>query len=168
MVSSVAAISLNEKANFDMSGGEQTASRSSAAHATSKRIRDERSVTFLRIPPFPGAKTRIFAEVPCAGADASDLVDEVRSLRVGGAYWGAQPELPTDHVLVRSSGALTACAGFFEEESIVFWADRLQPPGRSVGTVVSGECDPWHMLSSASAVVTEHGDELQLIAALGK
>ncbi len=108
----------------------------------------------------------MFAETPCVVADASDLVDQVRSQRVGGTYWGAQPDLPKDHVLVRSSAALPACAELFEEESIVLWADVAQPFRRGVGTVISGECDPWHVLASASAVVIEAGDELHLIAAL--
>ncbi len=33
-------------------------------------------------------------------------------------------------------------------------------------SVITGECDPWHMLSRASRVVVEDDDELRLIAAL--
>jgi capsular polysaccharide export protein len=47
------------------------------------------------------------------------------------------------------------------------WADDL-PLRTTSGDViaVSGECDPWHMLAGASALLIERGDDLQKIAAL--
>ncbi|MDQ2764868.1 MAG: hypothetical protein M3Y22_15740, partial [Pseudomonadota bacterium] len=52
---------------------------------------------FLRIPPFPGARPRV-GVAPALGPVSSDqagtLALEIVRLRVGGAFWKAQPVLP--------------------------------------------------------------------------
>ena len=50
---------------------------------------------------------------------------------------------------------------------LVVWLDSgaTARPGGDL-KVISGECDPWHMLESAAAVVLEQDDELRIIAAL--
>lgn len=123
---------------------------------------------FLRLPPFPGRKVTCLAEAPAG--DASDCVEEedllplVRELRVGGTYWGTQPALPESFALVRSTDAVETAilrkVGF----PVLLWTAQ---PGYAAGaTPVIGDCDPWHMLSRAKALFAEHGDELQLIAAI--
>ena len=119
---------------------------------------------FLRIPPFPGAKLSPFIRTPGEPADPIDLCAELRRLRVGGSYWAAQPELSSDCVLVRSATAL----GLAEEVScgrpIVAWTND----GFALAGIqkISGNCDPWHMLERAGALVTDENDELRLIAVL--
>jgi capsular polysaccharide export protein len=122
---------------------------------------------FLRIPPFPGARLRQFAERPGGSADPYALIASLRELRVGGSFWGAQPELPTGHVLVRSAAALSQVKQLMSERPVVLW-DLATQAGNDQGTVsvATGDCDPWHMLSGASALVAEADDEVCAIAAL--
>jgi capsular polysaccharide export protein len=90
---------------------------------------------------------------------------EVKRRRVGGSYWGAQPKLPDDYVLASSESLLDAAKGIAAGRPIVLW-DRAGDCSASVFGIVRGECDPWHMLAKASALVAEPGDELRIIAAL--
>jgi capsular polysaccharide export protein len=122
---------------------------------------------FLRIPPFPGARISRFAELKSAPPDPDRIAEEVRRLRVGGTFWGAQPELPSGYVLVRVASAIGAAQDMFDGETIILWQQGpATDPGHAVSTVVRGDCDPWHMLSQASALVTHAEDELRPIAAL--
>jgi capsular polysaccharide export protein len=93
-------------------------------------------------------------------------VDLVRDLRVGGTYWATQPRLPDKYLLIRCEHAVDACRRLGAQHQWVIWqrGDGLTEPG--LGTVVVGDCDPWHMLSSAEAVVLEPDDELRVIAAI--
>ena len=126
-----------------------------------------RRLSFLRIPPFPGAKVRDFAERDAAAPLSDDVADEIRRLRVGGTYWSAQPELPQDCVIVRSGAALKAAERLAEGRPIVLWS----PEGSSAAAfretmMISGDCDPWHMLDAAAMVVLDADDELRAIARL--
>ena len=117
---------------------------------------------FLRIPPFPRARLRDFAKKRGRDADLSAVAAALRELRVGGSYWGAQPELPPEHVLVRSGPAVELVRELMPERSLVLWDSA----GKSSDHLITGECDPWHMLSGATALVAQADDELCLIAAL--
>lgn len=125
--------------------------------------------TFLRIPPFPGARVRHLAESGplSGGADVSAIIDAVRHHRVGGSFWASQPCLPIDQVLVRSAAGVELAERLYPQSNIVVWergrADRQVPGGIFV---CSGDCDPWHMLSGARALVTDGDDEVRAIAAL--
>lgn len=120
---------------------------------------------FLRIPPFPGGRIRAFevlAEQTGSDLSRAECVAMLRKNRVGGSYWGAQPELPTTYVLVRTAtdpGQAIASLGptlsWFPEGS----AGSTQP-------AILGDCDPWHMLTGATAVVCYPEDEIRLIAAI--
>lgn len=120
---------------------------------------------FLRVPPFPGARISNLCAAWPETVLSDDLVEQVRRLKVGGSYWGAQPKLPDGHVLVRSSAAVELAALKFPTRPVVLWGDEAADGSADV-TAVSGECDPWHMVSSASAAIVEHGDELHVIARL--
>jgi len=56
------------------------------------------SVPFLRIPPFPGARAGVLSAASSTVTADPELADGVCRLlakeRVGGMFWGAQPELP--------------------------------------------------------------------------
>lgn len=122
---------------------------------------------FLRIPPFPGCKADAFATVGFGagqGLRTDDLIGRVRELRVGGCYWGAQPSLPKQYVLVTSSGALDASGSVFAGCPRVLWA-KVPEPSRNC-FAITGECDPWHMLAGASALFDEQAGELCFIAGI--
>ena len=129
------------------------------------RRRADSRQAFIRIPPFPGAKVEHFSELSLADVEVPDLAVEVRRLRIGGTYWGAQPELPGDHVLVRSSAALDSLH-LFAGKQIVIWDVGRAWDGDVSHGVIRGSCDPWHMLATASALVVDEDDELRVIAAL--
>lgn len=123
---------------------------------------------FLRIPPFPGARVRHFLQSAHGKADGRVLADKVREYRVGGTYWAAQPELPAGYVLARSTAAVEAAKAVFDGRVIICWnSDGVVPNPSETTPVIPGACDPWHMASSAAAVVVERpDDELRVIAAL--
>ena len=122
---------------------------------------------FLRIPPFPGARLSRFSGRRSGSANPSEIVEKVRRERVGGTYWGAQPDLPAGCVVVRSAAAGGAAERHSEGRPIVLWSADGAPFARFRGSMaISGDCDPWHMLASASLVVLEADDELRTIASL--
>lgn len=168
MVSSGASILLKEKRNFGIADAEPEPVQIPSASAES--IQDESRRRFLRVPPFPGGRICEFARLHSDDtADGERLAEALLQARVGGTYWAAQPRLPEDYVLVRSRRALGEARRIATGKSVLLWereAERADPAGDAV--VISGDCDPWHMLSRASALVIEAGDELQLIAALLK
>ena len=97
----------------------------------------------------------------------ADLVEKIRRSKVGGTYWAAQPELPSGCVLVRREAALEAAQQVAQGKPVVLWAVDGAPAKRANGIkVISGDCDPWHMLSAAAVVVLERDDEIRPIAAL--
>lgn len=124
------------------------------------------AVPFLRIPPFPGGRLQAFSELSGQRIDPKLLAEHLRRLRVGGTYWAAQPALPPYHVLVRCRGALEAWAAVTGADPLVLWESASAEPALEGIITVSGECDPWHMLSGAAALIAEPDDELRTIAAL--
>ena len=121
----------------------------------------------LQIPPFPGARVQHFSRIAAAPVDAKRLASAMLRYRVGGSYWGAQPHLPKGHVLVRSAFALGKLGELGQRLPVVVW-DRQGQQNPAAGSVhiVTGDCDPWHVLRGAAALVAEADDELRLIAAL--
>jgi capsular polysaccharide export protein len=119
---------------------------------------------FLRVPPFPGASLKSLHGYPGVQTKAVDLSQEVRVLRVGGAYWGAQPDFPAGSVLARFAAAVPFAKSLSGD--VVLWDPAGLNSTRSDVLVMSEECDPWHMLEACSAVVLTHDDEVRVIAAL--
>jgi len=162
VVSSATSILLKENRNLrEVTGGQKpglvTTAKSSASPSHG-RTREP----FLRIPPFPGARLRDFAKKSDRNVDLSAVAAALRESRVGGSYWGSQPEVPQEYILVRSTAAADVVRQLMSSRSIVLW-DQAAKPGEHVMT---SECDPWHMLSGATGLVAEADDELWLIAAL--
>lgn len=120
---------------------------------------------FLRVPPFPGAKVGQLAKRRTAGVSAPDLASSIARCRVGGTYWAAQPTLPERYVLARSIKSLSAAARL--GSTLLLWTDRPVPENLDSAIItISGDCDPWHMLGQASALVADPDDDLNLIAGL--
>lgn len=111
---------------------------------------------FLDIPPFPGASVRQFSSIfePRQDQPPSEmetLIGALRSARVGGTYWGEQPQLP-DAFILSDRPDLTNHPLFDEDDvATVSW-----PP-----TV----CDPWHMLAGSRGLVVERVDHRCAVAA---
>jgi len=128
-----------------------------------------RQLPFVRIPPFPGARLSAFTRLPQALEEEVPIAECValaRQLRVGGAFWATQPPLPSTYLLVRSEAALSLSASLVDQHGdIQLW---LATPltGPSVHPTIVGECDPWHMLGNARALVCDSDDEVRLVAAI--
>lgn len=166
MVSSVAPIGLTEKENPRELGRQRCASSGALVEAIVVASFCPRE-PFLRIPPYPQAKVRSFVQAPQLPRDAGNLVEELKRSRVGGTYWASQPEIRRNSILVRSCAALEAAREFAGTRPLVLWTNTVPPIDESPDLqIITGDCDPWHLLEQAHGAVLEANDELRLIAAL--
>ena len=166
MISSAVSIRLNNHRNLASAdaldkGRPEIVDRRSAAAVVGQSSRP-----FLRIPPFPGCKVSKFTELSGEPADPDLVVKILTRCRVGGCYWGSQPALPRDHVLVRSRGALSRAAEIAGADRVMLWEDAATAAAPAGVPAINGECDAWHMLSGAAALVADAEDEVRVIAAL--
>src|SRR5579884_3312195 len=163
VVSSATSIALTNKDNFTRPS--TSGSVSPVAYGKPGAVvRDE---SFLRIPPFPGSSLTHFVVSTGKKVDVPELASELRNLRVGGAYWAAQPELPGNYVLVRDPAYTVKAADWFPGMPIVLWSDDpLKDEERACACVVIGPCDPWHMLADAAAVVADAAEDVSIVAAV--
>ena len=157
---------LTKKGNLREAASLEEVGAASAGELAIVNSVSHRREPFLRIPPFPGARCSSLVAVPGPHCEPHTLAEALRRSKVGGSFWGAQPELPASHVLARSRVALDAAKQLFPTLPIVLWDCAGEFRGFVGATVISGECDPWHMLSGACALVTAPDDELRLVAAL--
>jgi len=140
--------------------------------AAEARLADQRPQPFLRVPPFPGSKVARFeldANSPVAAEDPAELdrcIALLKEHRVGGTYWGPQPALPQSYVLLRSVGGAETVSSIADQHapSVLWLPDGAALDGSIL--VVTGECDPWHMLSRAVALVAEPQDQVAVIASI--
>ena len=131
----------------------------------------------LRVPPFPGSRATIFSRAAAdarnpGDAETTEAIELIHHSRVGGTYWGAQPALPASTytlVRVRDRDSREAALGDAATgDCILCWLDSARD-GRSIGEAIHrviGTCDPWHLLTGASAVVVDADDELALLGAI--
>lgn len=123
---------------------------------------------FLRIPPFPGAQVDAFSRLPRDG-DRSVTLPEclalIRDKKVGGTFWARKPLLPRRYLLIRSDRVVPGCDALIEEhgDSVLWSAAGAKS---SAPDCIMGDCDPWHMLVGAAALVCAPDDEVRLIAAM--
>lgn len=123
---------------------------------------------FLAVPPFPGRRFGQFLRSATpAGSEISlrDCIALVREARVGGTYWARQPALPSSYVLYRSPLAAACRSPGDHDGEPVLWLSTPAAGAERVPTII-GECDPWHMLGGAQALVCDAGDALRPIAAI--
>ncbi len=135
-------------------------------------------VQFLRIPPFPKARAAALAAVVPAAQSVGDseldrLIARVAELKVGGSYWAAQPTLPSSpYALVRvrdPAERSRQIARLKAAGPVLVCNDRDWPSATSssgADHVVSGPCDPWHLLSGGNEIAVDADNELALVAAL--
>ena len=128
----------------------------------------------LRVPPFPGARvSSIAGQGEAIGGDVRPLLDALRAARVGGSFWAAQPALPAGALILKpasraqATDMLARAAG--TARPVVLWLagdDAARGLNSGDALVVSGDCDPWHMLDHADAMWVDAADELALLAAI--
>lgn len=134
----------------------------------------------FRVPPFPHARERSLLRPgsPHTSAVSDRQLDELMELtarrRVGGTFWGKQPQLPDNpYTLVRirdeaERSSLLESLG--ADCTVLIWLDSAaHMSGREEGLdphTAIGCCDPWHLLSRAEKVCADADDELTLIGAL--
>jgi capsular polysaccharide export protein len=126
-------------------------------------------VQFLRVPPFPGRSVREIAHLPLAldqPVSLAECLSLVQENRVGGTFWAPQPELPPSYLLVRSAAALSSCDSLVEQHGGVLLWLAAPATASSQWPPIVGECDPWHMLRGARALVCDAGDEVRLVATI--
>lgn len=131
-----------------------------------------RTPPLLRVPPFPGSRVRSMARaapsLPLSEADLDQALGAIANARVGGEYWGIQPSLPqSPYTLVRVRDARVRAKviqSLGGHARFLCWVDDASP-GQGPD-VVSGRCDPWHMIAGAARVIADHDDELVSIAAI--
>ncbi len=123
---------------------------------------------FLSLPPFPKRRLADFAlagtdVAALSDAEADALIDLLAETRVGGTFWGAQPDLgPDPFVLVKDD--VSALSAELPARPLVWIEDDEERSTRA--EIVRRECDPWHMLQGATALYCQPGDALQLIAGI--
>ena len=125
----------------------------------------------MRIPPFPGARSADFGACdptpgPSSAPAPRELISRIRESRIGGDYWAKQPALPDGPYTLFRGPEVEQALRHTSSDGILIWADT--PPtivDRRI-SIVSGSCDPWHLLRGASAVVADADDDLALIAAI--
>jgi capsular polysaccharide export protein len=126
--------------------------------------------SFLRIPPFPGSKAGSFTSsensAPLSPL-SNDIADLIVANRVGGSFWAKQPSLPPRYLLVRSIGTLKRAKEIASGLPVVLWVETGAPlVADEAHLIVTGECDPWHMLVSAQALISDTVDDVSTIATL--
>ena len=138
------------------------------------------AMPLFRVPPFPRARHCELMQPGKGQAGAlgdqqiGELIELTRMSRVGGTFWGSQPELPDKpYALVRvrdaeaRSNLLRSIGG---EQAVLLWfeapADALSSSSGENANVVTGCCDPWHLLGGAERVYADAADELALIASI--
>jgi capsular polysaccharide export protein len=123
---------------------------------------------FLSLPPFPRRRLADFAlsaEIapPLTDSEADVLIDRLAETRVGGTYWGAQPDLGRGpYVLVREGLA----DGFDVLPARPLMRTETATRPLAGGTLIRGECDPWHLLNGAAELHCQPADPLRLIAGI--
>ena len=135
-------------------------------------------VPLLRTPPFPGSRPKPLIRVTQVHQTASNdelnvTLAAMAKARVGGDYWGLQPVMPQEpYILVRvrdEQARLSLLHEMRGDRPVVCWVGTsvdtlpLQNPGV---TLVSGCCDPWHLVGGATEVFTDLDGELASIATL--
>lgn len=120
---------------------------------------------FLRVPPFPKARASVFVGQPRQCGIDSDILELLRTTRVGGSYWGTQPSLPPKYILIRDASARSLVQRS-TDVGIVLWAEEDGALRPQTELSLSGEFDPWHMLAGATMLVASANDELCVVAAV--
>ncbi len=125
------------------------------------------TLPFLRIPPFPGHRGTALSQPGNGQRRVIDtLLERLKETRVGGNFWGAQPDLPADATLLmapadtRQWAAMRAAAG--DRPAVVMMAGDSPLPPRHTRLPVT--CDPWHLVAQVDEIWAGADQEIALVA----
>ena len=122
---------------------------------------------FLRIPPFPGHKGGALTRAGDSDVDVQEIAAAIIAGRVGGAFWGAQPDISDNVILLVPDS----------EEQLQAMLARLGRDQRSAAIApdmrlprtcqrLPADCDPWHLAASAREIWAGADQEIVLVACL--
>lgn len=122
---------------------------------------------FLRVPPFPRHKGTPLAQPGKSKFDTQEIAAAICAARVGGSFWGAQPDIGDDPLLLAPDTedqlqAMLALLGKEQTSAVIAPGMRLPSHCQRL----PADCDPWHLASSAREIWAGANQELALIAAL--
>ncbi|MEO0030539.1 MAG: hypothetical protein RIS94_297 [Pseudomonadota bacterium] len=131
---------------------------------------------FLRMPPFPRMRpARPLPRDPDRSdgwtLDQGDLVTALRAAKVGGQFWGIQPEnargrlllAPTDMAMARDMLGQARDAG--RAEDVMILAPRSLPLPKGIYRVPPA-ADPWFLMTRCEQVWAGADSEVALVAAI--
>jgi capsular polysaccharide export protein len=122
---------------------------------------------FLRIPPFPGHKGGALTRTGHSNIDVQEIAAAIIAERVGGSFWGAQPDMDNNVILLApdSEDQLQAMlARLSRDQRSAAIAPGMHLPNHCQRLPV--DCDPWHLAASAREVWTGANQEIALVASL--
>lgn len=133
---------------------------------------------FLRLPPFPGSRAKPLAVAGRSPVDddvASGIVRLLKDRRVGGNFWGGQPDLPAGRDLVLAPTSRTRALEMLNgartegviDRCIILECSGLGMVGSSVPTI-AGSFDWWHISAAAARIWSDADHELALVASLSE
>lgn len=127
---------------------------------------------FLRIPPFPhqrAAPLSVVSDRPDL-SPPGDLIESLRSNRVGGRFWGSRGALPKgrDVVVCLSDPRLVPeVMAIVRDEELLDRVVTLGGGGHAAAiSPLPADRDPWDLCDQAGLVITDAQSEVALVAAL--
>ena len=133
---------------------------------------------FLRIPPFPGHRSRPLAvgsdSVAFELTSSSKLIELLRQHRVGGSFWARQPRLQDGRDLLLAPETVEQCGEMLAKAASEGLIDRcivLKPAASTSGwptdiPAIEGPADPWHLAETTAETWAGANHESGLVAAL--
>ena len=123
--------------------------------------------SFLRIPPFPGHKGGPLTRTGNSDVDVQEIAAAIIAERVGGAFWGAKPDISDNVILLAPDSedqlqAMLALLG--KEQACAVIAPGIRLPSHCQR--LPADCDPWHLAASACGIWAGANQELALAASL--
>ena len=122
---------------------------------------------FLRIPPFPGHKGGRLTRAGDSHVDVQELVAAICAGRVGGTFWGPQPEMADNAILLvpdNEDQLQVMLARLGRGQPCAAIAPGMRIPGHCQR--LPADCDPWHLAALAREIWAGADQEIALIARL--
>ncbi|WP_237709114.1 beta-3-deoxy-D-manno-oct-2-ulosonic acid transferase [Sphingomonas elodea] len=123
---------------------------------------------FLRIPPFPRARPGAVIEAaPGRAAGTPEaILAQLRRLRVGGTFWGAQPALPAARDLVFAARTRSQLRTMLSAAPADAEARGIATRAALPGLLAAPDADPWWLAAHGTMLFADAEDEIALVAAI--
>ena len=137
------------------------------------------TLAFLRTPPFPGHRAPSLAQpepgrLPDQGT-AAELLELLRSERVGGDFWAARPNMPNGRDILLAPCTTEQAVEMLEQAGaeglldrcvILSPTDRLFHLAKPNVPILIGPVDPWHLAEASGQVWAGADHDISLVATL--